>query len=294
MRTDTYANGLLVIVTVFAALGWLFSVHVLSALSPLLFLTIRFLSAACIVGAANPRQVLTLPRRWQWRALVTGALLGVQTAVWVMAITQAEGIGVGAFLMSLSFILIPLTGLLFGYRAKRLTWLALLIALPGLGLLAFRHGFAVQQSDILFLVSAILYALYFNINGKLCATIPPVAQTCYQLFAASVVFTAGFLLFETGYSQSLQSVWLWLLLSILVATCLRFFLMLKAQTMAPEGQGAVVMTLEPVWVALLGGAFLGEQFDRASVAGMILIFLALVVNAFGSYRQRRKLLQAND
>ncbi|RDV25501.1 DMT family transporter [Alteromonas aestuariivivens] len=287
MDQQRLANTLLFTVTLLAAVGWLFSVHVLVAVTPMLFLTIRFVSAAILVGAAKPAEVLRLPWRWRWRAMVSGALLGTQTTVWALAVVEAEGIGVGAFLMSLSFVLIPVTGLAFGYRAKPHTWLALAIAIPGLALLAMRHGFSISVPDALFLLSAVMSALYFNINGRICATIPAIAQTSYQMLGAGLASGVGYFLFEMQLPQSFGSVWHWLIMSILIGTCMRFFFMLKAQMLAPEGQGAVIMILEPVWVAVLGIVFLNEAFSTEAILGMALIFLALLVNAVGAYRGRR-------
>ena len=283
-----YAHLLLVVVTLLAASGWLFSKFVITAMTPMFFLAIRFVSSGIMVGGMKPGQVLSTSPSKRTRALLTGCLLGAQTALWGFALMLSEGLGVGAFLISLSFLLIPVTGLMFGYRAQPHTWLAVAIAMPGLGLLALRHGFALAPSDILFLLSAVLYALYFNVNGKYCADIPPVTQTCFQLIAAGTVCFIAFLFWERGATQSVDGVWHWLALSIVLATCLRFLFLLKAQSMSPEGQGAIVMTLEPVWVAILSAWWLHESLSVMALSGMGLIFFALIVNAIGSLRAGRK------
>ncbi len=288
IQPSQYANFLLLAVTLLAASGWLFSKFVLVAMSPMFFLAIRFIGSGLMVGAMKPNIVLRTPLSNCWRSLLTGTVLGVQTALWGFALALSNGLGVGAFLISLSFILIPITGLLFGFRARGYTWLAVAIAMPGLFLLALRHGLALADSDILFLLSAILYAFYFNINGRLCHGIPAITQTCYQLIAAGTVCFIAFLWMEIDANQSVYEVWHWLALSIVLATCLRFFLLLKAQSMSPEGQGAIVMTLEPVWVAILSAWWLNENLSFVALSGMGLIFLALVVNALGSIRANRR------
>ena len=62
--------------------------------------------------------------------------------------------------------------------------------------------------------------------------------------------------------------------------------------MSPEGQGAIVMTLEPVWVALLGVFVMDEMLSVASVSGMAIIFLALIVNSIGTVRSARQAKKA--
>ena len=285
-----YANFLLVVVTLLAAAGWVFSKFVLVAMTPMVFLAIRFAVSALLMGSMKPGTIVNASRHQVKKALLTGVVLGIQTSVWGSALAISEGLGVGAFLISLSFLLIPVTGLMFGYRAQSHTWIAIALALPGVMLLAVRNGFALAPSDSLFLISAFLYSLYFNINGRLCAGIPPVTQTFFQMLSASIVCVFAYFFLEIGETQSIGDVWVWLLLSIVLATWLRFFLLLKAQNMAPEGQGAVVMTLEPVWVAILSALLMGEQLNHFAVLGMAIIFLALIVNGLGTLRNTDKLV----
>ena len=65
-------------------------------------------------------------------------------------------------------------------------------------------------------------------------------------------------------------------------------MLLKAQSMSPEGQGAIVMTLEPVWVALLSILLLKEKLSVAALSGMAIIFVALLVNSLGVVRAARR------
>lgn len=292
--SQVYANLLLVAVTLLAAMGWIFSKYVLVAMSPMFFLATRFILSAVIVGGFRPKTVLRAPLQHIIRPLLTGTLLGIQIAMWGYGLMLSDGLGVGAFLISLSFLLIPVTGLLFGYRARPYTWIAIIVAVPGLALLALRHGFALAASDIVFLLSAVLYSSYFNINGRLCAGIPPVTQTTYQLFAVSVVCALAYGFWESDQTQSFAGVWLWFVLSIVLATCLRFFLLLKAQSMKPEGQGAIVMTLEPVWVAILSTLYMNETLSLTALSGMAIIFLALLINAVGTVRVARQMKRARQ
>ena len=290
--SQLHAHLLLVAVTLLAATGWLFSKSALVATTPMFFLAVRFIASAILMGMATPGVIVKATAKQIRNALLTGLLLGLQTSVWGAALALSSGLGVGAFLISLSFLLIPITGLAFGYRAQRQTWIAVAIALPGVGLLAFRNGFTLAPSDGLFLISALLYAVYFNINGRLCAGIPPVTQTFYQMFSASLACAITYVIWESDTEQHIGDVWYWVLLSVVFATWLRFFLLLKAQSMSPEGQGAIVMTLEPVWVALLGVFVMDEMLSVASVSGMAIIFLALIVNSIGTVRSARQAKKA--
>lgn len=290
------ANSLLVLVTVLAAFGWVFSKEALTTLAPMLFLWIRFWGAALIVGMGDPKALWSLSATQRRRALITGMVLGLQTSLWALGLYHAEHLGVGAFLISLGFVLIPVVGaLLFGMRSRPYTWVAVLVAVPGLGFLSLDNGFEFSVSDILFLASAVLYAFYFNFNGRYSAAIPAIPLTAIQLAGAGLVALAGSVIFESAFTELRHtpvglSVIGWVVASILIATGLRFFLLVKAQASAPEAHGAVIMTLEPVWVALLGALWFGEQMSQTQLLGSGLIFCALLINAGGSELHRRRQL----
>ena len=70
-----------------------------------------------------------------------------------------------------------------------------------------------------------------------------------------------------------------LLVSVLIATSLRFYIQFKAQGMATVGHAAIIMNLEPVWTASIAGAmWLGMGMRATQAFGSALIFLALLLN----------------
>jgi drug/metabolite transporter (DMT)-like permease len=289
--SDKSADLMLVAVTLLAACGWVFSREALTALSPMLFLAIRFLLSSVVVGSVDVKALKSLSRSEWRRAWITGTVLGIQTLLWILGLYYAEHLGVGAFLISLGFILVPVIGwCLFRLQTSRHTWLAIVISTSGLALLMLSKGFKLQLSDGLFLLSALVFALYINLNGRYAASIKPLPLTSIQLAAAGVITLVASLCFERASVAGLPSVLGWLLASVLLATSLRFFLMVKAQATAAESHTALIMTLEPVWVALLGVVWLGESMSAIEISGCILIFLGLISNASGSLLQRRRRL----
>lgn len=280
-NTNVLANTLMVIVTLLAACGWLFSKYTLVVMSPLFFLAIRFVLAGIIVGLADIKAIRNISKRYYSHIFITGMLLGVQTSLWGVGLYHTEHLGVGAFLISLSFLLIPVVGMLFGLPVAKSTWYALAIATVGLLLLCVRDGFHFQVSDGYFLCSTLIYALYFNVNGKLSARIPAIPLTACQLVVTGMVCFIGYLSYELHIEQSINEIYpvmLWLIASIFIATSLRFFILVKALSMAPKAQGALIMILEPVWVTLLGMLFFGEQLSTQEILGMGLISVALLIN----------------
>lgn len=283
---------LLVSVTILAALGWLFSKEALAAMNPFFFLGSRFVLAALVVALMNPQALKALTRIQVRRALVTGTVLGVNLLLWVLGLYHAESMGIGAFLVSLGFLLTPVIGvLLFRVSTHPHTWIALCVATCGLGLLSLSKGFSPSLSDNLFLASAVVFAFYLNFNSRYAANIPSVPLTVIQLTAAGLVTLFASALTEPAPTVEVTSVLGWFAASVLIATSLRFFLLVKAQTTASVAHGAVILTLEPVWTALLGMVWFGERMNHMQLSGCALIFGGLLVNAVGNSLRLRRQLQ---
>lgn len=282
------ADLLLVAVTVLAALGWVFSRYSLEGLAPLLFMGLRFFASAGILAACDWRSLASLDRGQWRRAVVTGVLLGVQVALWVMGLHHAEHMGVGAFLVSLGVMLVPVVGrLFFSVRTRLYVWLANGVALAGLGLLLLGNDLRLQTSDWYFLATALLFAIYFNVNGRYAARIPALPLTAVQMLVAGAITLGASLGLETWSFSGLPSVMGWFLASVVISTALRFYLLVRAQSHASEAHAAIIMTLEPMWVVLLGALWFGETMSGVQIGGCALIFASLMLCALGNIRTRR-------
>lgn len=270
---------LLVLVTLLAAAGWMFSKEALVGLSPLLFIGVRFLSAGVILGLFGQRALRTLsPADWR-RGLLTGLAMATAMSFWIMGLHLATNLGIGAFITSLGVVLTPLMArLLFGVRTATSTWVAVGTALVGLALLRLEGGFTLSLSDGFFLAAALSFSVHFNLNSRFAARIAALPLTAVQLSVTGIVSLGLFALLEPSPQWPGLDILGWLAASILFGTCLRFFFQVKAQGMAQVSHAAVIMTLEPVWTALLGGFWFAERMSPLQLLGCCIIFGALLIS----------------
>ena len=105
--------------------------------------------------------------------------------------------------------------------------------------------------------------------------------TCLLLSAASESW-------PTGISLDILS---WFLASTLIASTLRFFLQIHAQSLTTPSHASVILMLEAVWAALMSAAWFGERMTLIQITGCSLIFTALLINRWHwisrLWRQRR-------
>jgi len=272
------ADLLLVIVTLLAAAGWIFSKEALQGFPPLLFIAIRFSLAGLVLLLIGFSAFRRLDAQGLKRTAGVGLVFGVAMVFWILGLHHGQHLGVGAFLTSIGVVLVPLVALCFGERPDLSCWLALPVAAAGLACLSLDSQFAFGWGEYAFLAAAVLFALYFNLNSRAAAKTSAVALAAIQLIFVGLIGGLVSVFVEPWDFQQPPAIWGWLAASILIATSLRFFVQTYAQGLAPASHAAIIMTLEPVWAALLGAWWFLEEMSAMQFIGCGLILLALLVN----------------
>lgn len=278
-------DALLVLVTLLAAAGWMFSKYALETLPPLYFLGVRFVIAGAVLALIGMGQLRRLPGRHWLRSAGMGTLFGTALMIWILGLHHSAHVGEGAFISSLGVVLVPLFArFIFRESLPLSTWVALPIAIAGLALLSLNNGIRLETGQLLLLLSAALFALHFNLITRVVAQVPALALTAIQLCVVGMLSWSLSHLFETVPAQIPSIGWLWILAAALIASSARFLLQTYAQSRASASHAAVIMVLEPVWASLLAGFFLHESMTAPQLAGCSLIFAALLVNRWRAIR----------
>ncbi|MDX1714958.1 MAG: EamA family transporter, partial [Halomonas venusta] len=100
------ADALLLLVTVVAAGGWIFSKEALAGMPPLLFIGTRFLLAGLILLLFAWPALRRLPARRIRRGVLVGFLFSVAIAFWILGLSYSDHLGESAFINSLGILLV--------------------------------------------------------------------------------------------------------------------------------------------------------------------------------------------
>ncbi|MGB0663846.1 MAG: DMT family transporter [Pontibacterium sp.] len=278
MNNHLRADLVLVLVTVLAALGWVFTKEGFGQLPPVEFISTRFVCAALILLCFSHKQLRRFTST-QWMLCVrSGVLFAISILVWAIALDLSHHMGVGAFLTSLGILLVPLVRVFSADKPKLIWWCSLPVAGAGLACLSLDSHFVFGVGEYLFLLAAALFALYFTVNSHAASRVPTAGLATVTLFVTGVL---------TGIYSAFTEVWvfawsgetvMWFLLSVVIATSLRFFLQSYGQSLADVSHTAVIMILEPVWTAIFAAIWFAESMSLLQVLGCALIFSALVLN----------------
>ncbi|MBB3047914.1 drug/metabolite transporter (DMT)-like permease [Litorivivens lipolytica] len=299
MPLDNTAKSdlLLLVVTLLAALGWILSREAVTVMPPLQFMSIRFLLASAFLALFARKQLPTIGLSGLIRCLRVGAVFGIAMSFWVVGLQQSSHVGEAAFIASLGVIMVPLIArLFFGEAIPFYTWLAMPFAVTGLAFLSLSHGLRLESAQILLLVSAAIFALYFNLNTRAAnsqsttladgrtsetAKIPVLALTTVVLGSVGIITGLLSLMLEpwTKTLTEFKPIFaFWIIASALISTALRFLVQTYAQSLTRHSNGVVIMILEPVWVAIIAAFWFAESMSGAQLIGCGLIFLSLLVN----------------
>ncbi|WP_287367382.1 DMT family transporter [Thauera sp.] len=273
------ADLLLVLATLVAAAGWIFSKEALAGMPPLQFVGVRFLLAGVVLAALGRNQLRALDRAGLRGSLLVGTLFAVAMAFWIKGLEHARHLGEGAFISSLGIVLVPLIGrLFFGDRPPRLTWVAMPVALGGFACLSLEHGFRFEPGQWFFIAAAVVFAILLNLNSRVVRNVSPLALSAIQVSMVGGLMLPLSALTESWPDAVSTPVLGWLLASALIATTLRFFIQLYGQSLTTPSHAAVILMLEPMWTAIVAAWWFGERMTTLQFVGCGLIFAALVLS----------------
>lgn len=290
---------LFVVAALLAAISWMFSREAVLAMPPLLFLSLRFLLAGGILAIFGRNHLRRLSLEQFLRATRVGVVFGAGMSCWVTGLHLSDHIGEGAFIISLNVVFVPIIArLVFAEPQPATTWFALPVAMTGLGLLSLNGGFNPEAGQLFFLLAAIILAFYFTLNARAAnsnpagrqsyrAALPVYPLTTIALSTVgSVTLVLSFLLepWAPTFSGFGGDLVLWVILSAIVGTAGRFFVQTWAQSLSAHSHGVVILSMEPVWVALFAAGWFGESMAVQQFTGCSLILAALLINRWRTVR----------
>lgn len=273
------ADAVLLLVTLLAAVGWVFSREALQGMPPMMFVGMRFLLAGAVLFAMSRRDWGLLGDRLRLiKILGTGGIMAAALVVWINGLAYGGHMGEGSFITSLGVVIVPLASwVLFREQVSRTTWLAIPVAVLGMACLALSNGFRFDPGQWFYLSAAVLFALHFSVLGQFAAKFPTMLLTSLQLLMVGIVSLTFSIALEQWPEAVSVDIWGWFLASALIATSLRFALQTYGQSLAPTSHVALIMILEPMWTTLCGIAVYSETMSPLQLTGCGLIFGAIII-----------------
>lgn len=273
MTPQRQADLLLILTTLIAACGWIFSREAIAGMPVFAFLGLRFFCASLVLLPFCRR--MRIPLQQAVQVVISGMWMALNMSLWIYSVSTAPSLGEGAFIMSLSMLFVPLVAwAMMRVRPARAYWECLPVAIVGLGLLSLHVPLSFHPSQGWFLLTAVAQSISFCYTSRCAREVPLLPLTAAQLAITGIVGLSISALSEHWTQPFTSTTAWWLLASILIATSLRFGLQLQGQKHAAVANAAIIMVLEPLLTVVAAALWYGEQLPLQKIAGGILILLA--------------------
>ena len=243
------------------------------------FLAVRFTVASVAMLVVAPRAIGRLSPEKRRHAIVLGLLYGgaqiLQTAG--LATTAAS---ISGFITGLYVVCTPLfAALLLHTRIGRMTWVAVALAIAGLGVLTLGDvsaGLDVGYGEALTLVAALVYALHIVGLGAWSTARDALGMSVLQIIViavtCSVAAAPGGIVLPSGAAD-----WLSVLYMALFAGAAALLGQTWAQAHLPPTRTAIIMSMEPVFAAFFAVLLGGEDPTARMLLGGALVFSAMLI-----------------
>jgi drug/metabolite transporter (DMT)-like permease len=253
-----------------------FLIHDLLERVPTLdFLAVRFAIASVTLVLLAPRALGRLTRESRRQAIVLGCLYGVAQILQTAGLAQTPA-SVSGFITGMYVVATPLfAALILRSRIGLLTWVAVVLAMAGLGVLTL-SGFSIGYGEALIFVAAMIYALHIVGLGAWSDARQTLGMAIVQLIVITVICTVctapnGIVLPDrTGD-------WVSVLYMAIFAGAGAMIGQTWAQAHLPPTRAAIIMSMEPVFAALFAVLFGGESATIRMIFGGVLVLAAMLI-----------------
>lgn len=294
MNTDRMKNSALLFLTA-AIWGVAFVAQRVGMdyVGPFTFNAVRFLLGGTVLlpflmwkrrkerAAAGWREETREEKRARRRITLIGGIccgLALSTA----SLLQQKGIlhttvAKAGFITALYIIIVPVMGLFFRKKVRRLVWVSVALAVAGMYLLCIKESFAIGKGDFFVFLCAIVFSIHILVIDYFSPKADGVALSCIQFYTSSIICGAGMFLLETPSWQAIVSGWMPILYAGILSCGVAYTLQIIGQKGMDPTVASLILSLESVISLIAGWILLGQKLDLREIMGCVLAFAAIIL-----------------
>jgi drug/metabolite transporter (DMT)-like permease len=238
------------------------------------FLAVRFTIASLALLVVAPKAIGRLSPVVRRHAMVLGALYGVAQILQTSGLAHTPA-SISGFVTGLYVVLTPLlAAAILRTRIPPVTWVAVVLATVGLGVLAL-NGLSIGYGELITLSSAVLYALHIVGLGAWSSAQDAVGMTILQIMVIAVLCTLatapdGIVLPDrTGD-------WVSVAYMAVIVGALGLLGQTWAQAHLAPTRSAIIMSMEPVFASLFAVWLGGEDVTTRLLLGGGMVLVAML------------------
>jgi drug/metabolite transporter (DMT)-like permease len=270
---------LLILGTAFWGISFSVTKLAIGSGSPSTFLFYRFLLATLVLAVIFWKHTVKI----KLAELKIGAMLAVPLFLGIHLQTlgiRETSASQCAFIAGMTVVIVPLLKLVFYRKAAPFKiWLAAIIALSGLFVIAINEQLKIGGGDLYTISGAIAFAFYLIFVEKQ-AAIKSLVPTIVPMFATCALLTFAVAISDrqVNWLPETNTFWIGIVFCALFSTAFMYSVSNIAQSYISAERVAVIYLFEPVFGALAAFFILDENLTMRLLLGGGLIFLATVIS----------------
>jgi len=277
MNKQIKADLMLLMITVFWGASYMLTKLGLGDLEPFNLTAIRFIIAFILSGAVFHKQILSADKKTIKYSLILSILLvGMFISMtYGLQYTTASNAG---FLISLSVVLIPVISYLFlKQNIEKKIIFSLCLVVIGIALLTLDTQFKVNVGDLLCLLCALFCAVHVVVIGIFTREVDSIALGILQLGFAGLFCIIISMLTENVKLPNTPVSWFSVLMLSIFCTAVGYIVQSTAQQYTSATHTGLILSLEPVFSAILSYIFLKENLAVRGYVGAALMLISVLI-----------------
>ncbi|GAC1514609.1 MAG: hypothetical protein NVS1B4_02640 [Gemmatimonadaceae bacterium] len=244
-------------------------------------LALRYLLAAALLAviAGGPRALALPRRRWVDLLLLGGGGQAVVTFTSLSALRWTSAATLAFLFYTYPAWVAVIAAIRRTEPFDRVRAAALVLSLSGITLMVGSPWTARvhPMGLVLGLGSALCYALYVPLIGRLSAGVVPAVAVAWIGMGAGALFLIGGLLTGTLALVIPAAAWAAAVGLAVFCTVVAFITFLRGLAVLGPVRTSIVATVEPFWTAIAAAVFLGQPLTATTAAGGVMIALAVAL-----------------
>lgn len=277
MNKQIKADLMLLMITVFWGASYMLTKLGLGNLEPFNLTAIRFIIAFILSAAVFHKQVLSADKKTIKYSLILGMLLVGMFISMTFGLQYTTASNAG-FLISLSVVLIPIISFIFlKQKIEKKIILSLCLVLIGIALLTLDTQFRINVGDLLCILCALFCAVHVIVIGIYTKEVDSIALGILQLGFAGLFCIIISMITEGVKLPNTPISWFSVLMLSIFCTAIGYIVQSTAQRYTSATHTGLILSLEPVFSAILSYIFLKETLAARGYVGALLMLLSVLI-----------------
>lgn len=277
MNKQIKADLMLLMITVFWGASYMLTKLGLGNLEPFNLTAIRFIIAFILSAAVFHKQVLSADKKTIKYSLILGMLLVGMFISMTFGLQYTTASNAG-FLISLSVVLIPIISFFFlKQKIEKKIILSLCLVLIGIALLTLDTQFRINVGDLLCILCALFCAVHVIVIGIYTKEVDSIALGILQLGFAGLFCIIISMITEGVKLPNTPISWFSVLMLSIFCTAIGYIVQSTAQQYTSATHTGLILSLEPVFSAILSYIFLKETLAARGYVGALLMLLSVLI-----------------